>query len=249
MGGQSPAATISQAGYHNDHLDESRGRLVKGASYRDLSTTILIPTRGTIPARVVNSWWGLMAPMNQPVYRIVVENMEVADAYNEGINIILNEPTIGKSRFVLTLEEDNIPPPDGHVKLCGEMYDSPYAAIGGLYWTKGEGGMPMIYGDPEKSDPVDFVPQQVKDPSGLQECNGIAMGFTLWDTNLFRDKRLQIAPGKWFVTKQEYVAFKGVSSGTQDLEFCARAKKLGYRFAVDTRVVVGHYDAANGLTW
>jgi hypothetical protein len=247
----SPAATISQGGFHNDHLDESRNRLVTGSSYRDLSTAILIPTRGSIPARVVNSWWGLMPPMNQPVYRIVVENMEVAEAYNEGIRLIQNEPTIGRAKFILTLEEDNIPPPDGHIKLAGEMYSSPYAAIGGLYWTKGEGGMPMIYGDPEKEG---FEPCQVKSPSGVQECRGVAMGFTLWDAEIFRDPRLQYAHAgtdhrKWFRTLQEYEEYKGVKAGTQDLEFCGRAQKLGYRFAVDTRVLVGHFDAALGQTW
>jgi hypothetical protein len=124
------------------------------------------------------------------------------------------------------------------------MFGSPYAGIGGLYWTKGEGGMPMIYGNP-KEWPINFRPQEPQKDS-LQECRGIAMGFSLWDLDLFKDPKL--GP-PWFETKQNYDPSKGVELATQDLAFCQKACEQGYRFAVATDVRVGHVDFATGVVW
>src|SRR5262245_4767500 len=133
------------AGFHNQDLAESVARLEKGKQYRDLSTICIVPTRGVITAKVVESWMGLMTPMNNPFFRIFVEGMEVGEAYNSAIEMILNHEQLREWKYVLTLEEDNTPPPDGLLKLYESMDD--YAVVGGLYWTKGEGGQPMIYGD------------------------------------------------------------------------------------------------------
>jgi hypothetical protein len=152
-----------------------------------------------------------------------------------GIQAILDHPDLSTWRFVLTYESDNTPPPDGLLKLIETMYSGPWAAVAGLYWTKGPEGMPMIYGDP-KDPEVNFRPQ-VPTVDGPQECRGVAMGFTLWDMHLFKDKRLRTP---WFKTTQSYTPWQGASAGTQDLEFCARIGELGYRMCVDTRVRVGH---------
>jgi hypothetical protein len=227
-------------GFHNSNSTFSFERVVDGASYRDCSTVILLPTPrdGKIHYKVSDSLKGLMAPMNQknvPLRTIMLRGMEVADAYNNGIQMILDNPELSKWKFVLTWEHDNVAPPDGLLRLVADMYESPYAGIGGLYWTKGEAGMPMIYGDP--LDPqMNFRPMPPM-PETLQECRGIAMGFSLFDMQLFKDKRL--GP-PWFRTVQEYIPGVGARGGTQDLDFCQRAQELGYRFAVDTRVKVGH---------
>jgi hypothetical protein len=36
---------------------------------------------------------------------------------------------------------------------------------------------------------------------------------------------------------------------TQDLYFFQKAREFGYKFACDSRVRVGHYDAASQLMW
>jgi hypothetical protein len=60
------------------------------------------------------------------------------------------------------------------------------------------------------------------------------MGFTLFRLSLFKDERLR---RPWFKT---LAGKEGV--GTQDLQFWGNARQFGYRCAVDTRVLVGHYD-------
>jgi hypothetical protein len=222
-------------GRNNEYLELAAGRLIRGNSYKDLSTVAIIPTRGMIPAKIVQSWMALSSPMNQKFTRLFIEKMEVGEAYNAGVELVLSHPELSKWKYILTVEEDNAPPPDGLLKLYEGM--SQFDAVSGLYWVKGEYGQPMIYGDPTIF-PRNFVPQLPK-VDGLQECNGIGMGFALWKVDLF--KRTQ---RPWFRTLQT-----GTASATQDLFFCSEAAKVGAKFAVDTRVRVGHWDQNTETMW
>lgn len=216
-------------GFHNVSPDTQR-RLKQGKQYKDLSTVCVIPTRGMIPARVVESWWGLTTPMNNAFVRLMVKGMEVGDAYNTAVEMILAHPQLKKFKYLLTLEEDNLPPPDGLLKLYENM--GAYDAVGGLYWTKGEGGQPMIYGHPKGV--MNFRPQ-VPVPESIQECNGLGMGFTLFRLSLFTELEKP-----WFVT---------TPVNTQDLYCFERMRKAGMRVACDTRVKVGHYDKEAEIVW
>ena len=222
-------------GWHNTNIVDARSRLLRGETYKDLSTIWITATRDHIPAKIVQCWMNVMSPMNQKFTRLFLENMEVADAYNQGIEFILSNPELSKWRYILTVEEDNMPPSDGLLKLYEDM--GKFDAVSGLYWTKGEGGQPMIYGDP-KVMPKNFMPQ-VPIIDGVQECNGLGMGFTLFKLSMF--KKMQ---KPWFKTLQE----RGKVC-TQDLWFFNNAATSGFRFACDTRVKVGHYDANTKMVW
>lgn len=226
-----------EAGYHNSV--DTAARLKKAKTYRDLSTIMVVPTRGVIPARVVESWMGLMAPMNQKFTRIFVQGMEVGDAYNQAVQLILDHPELSKWKYLLTVEEDNMPPPDGLLRLYESIDD--YAVVGGLYFTKGLDGQPMIYGNPKGV--LDFVPQ-VPVPDTVQECNGLGMGFNLWRLELFREME-----PPWFKTLQEWSPEAGGRAYTQDLYFFEQARRAGHRVACDTRIKVGHLDPQSGEVW
>lgn len=238
------SATIivsGDTGAHNANLSASSERLLTGKAYRDLSTVIIVPTRGMIPARAVENWMGLMTPMNQKVVRIFISGMEVGAAYEAAFSMIMAHDEIRNWKYALTLEEDNLPPPDGLLKLY-ESIDG-HAAVGGLYWTKGEGGQPMIYGDP--TGILNFIPQvPIKDT--VQECNGLGMGFTLFDLEIFRNESI---PRPWFQTLQAFNPGLGIKSYTQDLYFFEQVRRAGYKVACDTRVKVGHLDTETGLVW
>lgn len=236
-----PTILLPDAGYHNRNLSQAIDRLEEGQTYRDLSTIIVCPTRGSISARVVQSWLGLMKPMNQKVIGpLFAIGLEVGEAYNQMIGMILSNDELSKFQYLLTIEEDNCPPMDGLLRLYEGMND--YDVIGGLYWTKGEGGQPMIYGNPGVM-PKNFIPQ-VPLPDSLQAANGLGMGFTLFKLGIF--KRI---PGPWFKTVQEVIPGTGARAYSQDLYFFEQAAKYGYRFASDNRVQVGHYDLANNMMW
>ena len=232
----------ADVGIHN--ASDYVSRLEKSKSYRDLSTVIVCPTRGVIPARIVQNWQGMIRPMNQKVVGpIFIEGMEVGEAYNAAINMILENPDLSKFKFMLTLEEDNAPPADGLLKLF-ESIDN-FDAVGGLYWTKGENGQPMCYGNPAQM-PLNFIPQ-MPPPESITPCNGLGMGFTLFRIEMLKDKRFD--KGNWFKTKQEVVPGQGTQVFTQDLWFFKKARELGYKFACDSRVKVGHYDHENQMMW
>lgn len=222
-------------GKHNLDLEISRSRIIKGKGYKDLSTVWITPTRGRILARAVTSWIGLIRPMNQkfggPFF---IENMEVGEAYNKGVEMILEHPELKTWKYMLTVEEDNLPPPDGILKLYESI--EKYDVVGGLYWTKGEGGQPMIYGDP-KEMPRSFRPQ-IPIPDSIQPACGLGMGF-----NLFRISMFKKLPKPWFKTLQE-----SGKAFSQDLYFFNEAGNKGYTFACDTRVKVGHIDD-QGMVW
>jgi hypothetical protein len=229
----------SHEGYHNQNDYKVNA---KRNAYKDLSTICIVPTRGTVPAKVVQSWMGLMSPMNQKFIRMFAIGMEVGAAYSQTIEQILMHPDLSNWKYILTLEEDNCPPPDGLLKLYENMHK--YDAIGGLYWTKGVEGKPMCYGRPDVF-PVNFAPF-MPEPDTVTRCNGLGMGFTLFKMEMFKNKKL---PKPLFETVQRYVPGQGASAYTQDLKFFEEAGKLGYKFACDSRVKVGHYDVQNDQMW
>jgi hypothetical protein len=228
-------------GRHNDDPDHSRDRLLDAKTYRDLSTILVVPTRGTISSRVVQCWMNLMPPMNQRFMRMFVIGMEVGEAYNAAVENILAHPELSKWKYMITLEDDNMPPPDGMLNLYKGM--DQFDVIGGLYWTKGEGGQPMIYGNPREF-PKNFIPQVPMAEDGLQECNGLGMGFNIFKLDIFRK-----VPKPWFKTLQQYTPGQGASCYTQDLYFFQEAAKHGFRFACDTRIKVGHFDLDGDMVW
>lgn len=223
---------------------------LKGTTYRDVSTVVVIPSRGTMSPRAAHAIFNVMGPMNAKRAVLVCEGDEVGRAYDRMIQTILAHPDLSGFKYLLTLEDDNLPPPDAHIRLIESIEAGPFDAVGGLYFTKGEGGMPMCYGDPSeyaRTGVLDFRPRDVRSAVAgghIVECNGLAMGCTLYRMQLFRDLA---AP--WFVTVSDVIPGKGAASMTQDLYFCERARKMGKRFAVDCRVRVGHLDVNTGIVW
>jgi hypothetical protein len=187
--------------------------------------------------------------MNQKVVGIIfIQGMEVGEAYCAALDMILGNPELASYKYLLTIEEDNCPPPDGLLKLYesieGKVDGIKYDCVGGLYWTKGEGGQPMCYGSP-KVFPKNFIPQMPQ-PETVTECNGLGMGFNLWRLQMFKDGKIE---KPFFKTLQNFTPGVGTAMMTQDLWFFANACKYGYRFGCDSRVRVGHYDINSQITW
>jgi hypothetical protein len=180
-------------------------------------------------------------PPNQKVIKMYPTGMEVGAAYSECIEMILNHPDLSQYKYIMTLETDNVPQPDSAVRLLQQMDAHPeYACIGGLYYTKGEGGQPQIWGD--ITDPVlNFRPVPPR-TGELVECNGTGMGCNIFRLEMFKDERLR---KPWFKT----TASQTEGCYTQDLYCATDLKKNGYRFAVDCSVLVGHYDSVADITW
>lgn len=225
------------AGFHNGEFEQGRSRLIEGGSWRRQRTVIVMPTGSSIPAKVALALWNLGLPPNNPVIRVLAIGLEVGEAYSNAFEGILAEPDLRNWEYALTVEHDNLPRPNSFLKLLSRMDQNPQmAAISGLYFQKGEGGIPQIWGDPR--DPVrNFRPQPPVNGE-LVECCAVGMGFTLWRLSMFRDDRLR---RPWFQTQRQPMM-------TQDLFFWDDARDKGYRCGVDCSVKVGHMDET-GFIW
>lgn len=227
-------------GSSNADLEKTRIRLIKGGSWKKQRIVVILPAADLIPAKVALTHWNLMFPPNNGVVRILAQGMEVGDAYSTAIEQVLAHPELSQWEYILTIEHDNTPPPDGVIKLLERMEANPeYACIGGLYYTKGEGGVAQIWGD-VKDPVVNFRPQLPDPNGGLVECYGTGMGFNLWRLKMFKDDRLR---KPWFHTQTEG------GCATQDLYAWNDFRKYGYRASIDCSVRVGHYDHKEDFTW
>jgi hypothetical protein len=234
------AEIITLEGRHNGSLETSRSRVIKGATWKKQRIVVMLPADRLMSTKVSMCHWNLIFPPNNAVFRMLCLGLEVGDAYSQAIDFVVNHPDLKNWEYILTMESDNMPPADGILRLIESMDACPHlSCIGGLYWTKGEGGCAQIWGDPR--DPVlNFRPQPPQ-PDTVQECCGVGMGFNLWRIKMFKDKDLR---KPWFKTR---ASKEGV--GTQDLYFWEDARKHGYRCAVDTKVRVGHYDFEQDIVW
>jgi hypothetical protein len=220
--------------------------VIPGSTYRDNSTHIVIPTRGLIDSRVVSSWQSLIAPMNQKRSVLFARGDEVGKAYDAMISNLLANPDLASWKYVLTLEDDNIVPPDAHIRLLESIEWGHFDVIGGLYFTKGAINMPMAYGDPDeylRTGVLDFRPRSVAEAVAagqVMQVNGTGMGCTLYRLELFKE-----LPPPWFITVADVIDGQP-QAFTQDLSFSRRLKLAGKRLAVDCRVKVGHLDVNTG---
>lgn len=227
-------------GANNADINGARARLLKGGSWKKQRIVVILPAADLIPAKVALSHWNLYFPPNNGVVRLLALGMEVGDAYSSAIEQVLANPELSQWEYLLTIEHDNAPPPDGVIRLVERMEQHPeFACIGGLYFTKGEGGVAQIWGDPRDAV-MNFRPLPPDPSGGLVECVGTGMGFNLFRLKMFHDKRLR---KPWFITQTT----NGVA--TQDLYAWSDFRKYGYRCAIDCSVRVGHFDYASDLMW
>jgi hypothetical protein len=287
---------------HNQLLADAKFRqafevLPKGKKFRDLSTIIVLPTRGVSQDKkeivckcgrkheyvetnanglspiFVEAFKRLVKPMNVPIIEMMVSGMEVGEAYSRTIETILANPVLAKYKYILTVEDDNIiphmPGTQGPLMMLYEDMEKGYDAVGGLYWTKGEPSMPLLYGTPKekREKPAGMFkvrfPAKRQDPKRwgkvnkdgkdwhdgeIVECNGMGMGFTLFKLDLFKDPKLA---KPWFETIQDHGTKDkpGIRQYTQDLNFFEKFRERGYKCAVDTRIKVGHLDIRSGIIY
>lgn len=284
---------LSQARFRN-----SFNEMPKGKTFQDLSTIIILPTRGTVEEKkthictkcktkyeyvqtivngmspiFVEAWKRLIKPMNVPVLEMIVNGMEVGAAYCTAIENILANPALNKFKYILTVEDDNIipfiPNSQGPLMYLYETIEKGYDAVGGLYWTKGNPSMPLLYGNPMEKREKAAGMFKVRFPAKKQkprrqgkfntdgsdwsdgeivECNGMGMGFTLFKLDLFRDSRIK---KPWFETISDHGTEEkpGLRQYTQDLSFFEKFRELGYKCAVDTRIKLGHLDVKSGIIY
>jgi len=228
-------------GRHNSDLNLSVQRLLNSRSSVDLSTVCIIPNNGLVPAKVAENWLCQTSQMNQKFLRLMANGMEKYDAYNSIIEQILTTPGLNEFKYVLTLEENTIFPLDGLIRLFESI--EKYDVVGGLSWTPGVEGRPMIYGDPHGM--LQTFTHVAPLAETVQPCLAVGTGFALFKLALFKDDRV---PRPWFRHPLRHETGKPAGN-KPDMSFFQNLHMLGYKVACDTRVKVGTYDPVNDLVW
>jgi len=223
---------------------------IEGKTYKDLSTAVIVPTRGEVNHKVIQALINMVRPVNQYCQVQLVKGHEVAVAYNEAVKAILAQDKANKIKYLMTIEDDNVVPIDALVKLLESIEATGFSAMSGLYFAKSDFGFPMAFGNPQRfrdEGVMDFGPRwDVKDcveKGAVMEVNGIAMGCAIWRMELFRAFEYP-----WFTTYQKIE--NGLVGGqTQDLFFSKKLRDMGHRLGVDCRVKVGHIDRDTDEIW
>lgn len=221
--------------------------VIEGDTFRERDTVCIVPTRGKIHWAAVAAWNNMFSPANSRKSVLFAVGHEVGRAYEAVVEYAVNDPVLRRWPYILTLEDDTLPPRDAHLRLVEAMEQHPeYVAIGALYHSKGELRFPMAFGDPERYETIgelDFLPREEASKSrDLIEVNGVAMGCTMWRTSIFREM-----PRPWFRTEQQFDRESGAKMMTQDLYFCRALREKGHRVAVHCGIRCGHLDVATGV--
>lgn len=150
-----------------------------------------------------------------------IYGLPVADAYNEAVKTALREG----ANYILTIEDDTFPPPDGLVKLLEHNLD----IVGGWYPMRSAvyQGAPIILRGGNRQD--------LKPDGELHEVYTIPQGFTLFKTDVFR-----VIEPPWFVTTAHL---------TQDSYFSQLAREAGFKLWIDTDIRCKHIDRISGTVY
>jgi len=190
-----------------------------------------IPSFGMVSTHFAQSLSMMQFPLVSSTAQKYVLDKPIAEARNEIVEWALGQ----NANYILWLDDDVVAPPDAFLKLYRHQKD----IINGVYWSKSNPPMPLLFRDHLKGSYMDW---HVGD---LIKIDAAGMGLTLIKTDVYRRMSKELG-GPWYST--EYYSFAGVEgdqsppNNTEDLYFYWKAKKLGYDIWADTSVQAMHYE-------
>ncbi len=230
------------------------------------------PVTGLVRVEWVFGRFGQTIPCNwsqcdimQFMSPYVPMNYQIADAEN----LIAKAVVESDASWLLTWEQDNIPPTDALVKLNEYMIDGKVPVVAGLYFTKSVPPEPLVYRGIGNGY---FADWKMGDKVW---CSGVPFGFTLIHGSLIKamwaespeylvnnqvTRRVFEAPARSWM--DERTGAYGHVGGTSDLAWCQRVindrifekagwpeyQKKEFPFLVDTALQVAHIDNT-GVKW
>lgn len=228
---------------------------------------IAVPTTGLVRMEWVMAKYGQIIPTNwshvemqQWLNTYVPLEYQLPDAEN----LIAKQVVEGGYEWFLSLEQDNVIPPDTFIKLNQYMIEGKVPIVSGLYYTKSQPAEPILYRGRGNGAFTDF---KLGDKIW---CDGIPFGLTLIHGSIIRalwneSEEYEVA-GQ--ITRRVFdlpnlnegdaatdARFSSLR-GTTDLNFCKRLmrdnifvkagwplyQKKKYPYLVDTNIFVQHID-------
>jgi hypothetical protein len=196
-----------------------------------VNVVVGIPSFGMVSTYFLQARLSQQFPLVSSAVDRIVLNKPIAEARNEIVQYALDQG----ANYIFWLDDDVIPPPDAFLK----MYMSGKDIINGVYWSKSNPPMPLLFRNHLEGPYLDW---HVGD---LIEIDAAGNGLTLVKTDVYRKiAEMDGVPGKWYST--EYTSFKQAtqspSNNTEDLYFYWKAKKAGFKVWADTSIQAFHYE-------
>jgi len=136
--------------------------------------------------------------------------------------------------YILTIEDDMMPPADGLTKLRAAMDDTGAGAVYGVYHFRRPSPAPSVM---DKRTGEAITPRQWKKAFSEQaviECGGMGYGFTLFRADLFRSVTLRTQNG---------------SGADSDTHLSADLRKAGVKQLAHFGVLCGHKMPDGAALW
>jgi len=225
---------------------------------------ISTPTLGLVRYEWYHARSGQVIPVNWQAFGFDPMGYSIDDAYNL---IVYHALGVKKTTWLLTIEDDVIPPPDAFKRISEYMDSEKIPIVSGLYYTKSLPAEPLVFRGRGNGS---FYNWELGEKIW---CDGLPMGFLLIHTSILRwmwdnTEEYQIHTGEkihrvfetprniWFDKSGAYQR----QEGTQDLYFFDRLtewdvlKKTGwskiarkkYPLLCDTNIFCWHIDRMTG---
>lgn len=234
---------------------------------------IAVPTTGLVRIEWMMAKYGQIIPTNwSQVEMIQWLNTYAPLEYQlpDAENLIAKKVVEGDYEWFLSLEQDNVIPPDAYIRINEYMTENKVPIVSGLYFTKSQPPEPILYRGRGNGSFRDF---KLGDKVW---CDGIPFGFTLIHGSIIKalwneseeytvngqvTRKVFELPnfnvGNFGFDKETGVGGRyAYTRGTTDLNFCKRImkddiftkagwpkyQKMKYPFLVDTNILIQHID-------
>ncbi|MDQ1307671.1 MAG: hypothetical protein QG671_3504 [Actinomycetota bacterium] len=224
-----------------------------------LGVVIGVPSVGWQSTLFLKSLMTLVPPLNTVINFKFIGTRRYGDPVRpvaEADNILVHEAIRDGAKYLLSIEEDVIPPPMGLRQLMATMGLRPESTVvAGIVTSKSIPPEPMIYREDGQGACFDFARGEIF------EVASVHMGFTLIRLADLADVPAPLVPVRdypepgdvteirqFFKTSEE-AAVDGRDRMSQDVHFSRLLRSAGKHIYADAGVNCGHFDLANGMVY
>jgi hypothetical protein len=267
-------AKTSKAELEDDSIPQYTNKLIDSTVKTYTSRMLLAtPTTGIIRMEWAAARYGMAIPSNFSkidMQQYMSSYMPIRYTIADAQNMIINEAVTKNYEWLVLIEDDTIPPPDGMIKFNEYIRSREYPVVSGLYFTRSDPADPMVYRGRGNSFYTDW---KLGDKVMV---DGVPTGMLLLSVDLLRAiwndapeymcgeykiRRVMDTPVKtWF---NEESNAQETLTGTSDLDFCTNIIEGGYLakagwpelqkeqfpFLVDTSLYCKHIDRGTGVQY
>lgn len=158
---------------------------------------------------------------------------EVSLAFQMGSLVYTSRNLLGQTAiemgadYVFWLDSDMVFPPDTLVKMIKTLEENDLDFLSGVYFRRVAPYKPVLYD--EMDDTGVNHTEFEKIPDGIFEIGGCGFGCVLMKTDILID-----------VLASEMDMFTPLPRAGEDISFCIRARRCGYKLYADSRIPLGH---------